>query len=72
MNDDEDLEVVLNGAPYRLAPGTTVSSLVAGLWGATTGVAVAINEDLVPRSCWAGMNLVSHDRIEVLVPTQGG
>ncbi len=65
-------EVTLNGAPHHLAPGTTVDDLVTYLRGQARGVAVAINEAVVPRSRWADTELRTRDRIEVLVPTQGG
>lgn len=67
------LEVTVNGTLRQLASGTTLAELVTSLGGrSSTGVAVALNETLVPRSHWAGTALREHDRIEVLVPSQGG
>jgi len=36
------------------------------------GVAVAINDEVVPRAAWAGRRLVEGDRILVIQATQGG
>jgi sulfur carrier protein len=38
----------------------------------TKGVAVALNDDLVPRGQWSGQALQPGDRIEVVRAVQGG
>lgn len=35
-------------------------------------VAVAINEDFVPRSAYADIRLEANDRVDVVAPVQGG
>lgn len=64
--------VSVNGEPRALAPGTTVAALVATMTTATKGVAVAVNEDVVPRSAWPVTVLGAGDRVEVLTAVQGG
>lgn len=69
------LEVSLNGAIRTLPLGTSLHALVNQLrgWsGVVSGVAVALNEEVVPRSRWASTQLNQHDRIEVLVASPGG
>ncbi|NUU21024.1 MAG: sulfur carrier protein ThiS [Streptomycetaceae bacterium] len=65
-------QVSVNGEPRALAPGTTVAALVATMTSATKGVAVAVNEDVVPRSAWGATLLAAGDRVEVLTAVQGG
>lgn len=36
------------------------------------GVAVAVNDSVVPRTGWAGRVLVENDRVLVIHATQGG
>ena len=64
--------VRLNGEPRDLAAGATVADAVAALTPATSGLAVAVNEDVVPRSRWAEQTLAEGDRVEVLTAVQGG
>lgn len=72
---DRPIEVVLNGRSRHLAPGTTLAELVSALQGRTArtkGVAVALNQEVVPHSRWALTALSDRDRVEVLVASQGG
>lgn len=66
------LEVLLNGEPYRILPGATVSDLVAGLGRDPRTVAVERNGDLVPRVRFAETRLGAGDRLEVVHFVQGG
>lgn len=64
--------ISVNGEPRPLDAGTTVAALIATMTSATKGVAVAVNEDVVPRSKWASTLLGAGDRVEVLTAVQGG
>ncbi|MGI5351907.1 sulfur carrier protein ThiS [Streptomyces sp. CA-250714] len=66
------LTVSVNGEPRRIAAGLTLDRLVATLTTAPSGVAAALNEDVVPRSRWAATPLGEGDRVEVLTAVQGG
>lgn len=71
---------LVNGEPYPLAVPTTVTALVAALLpellGDTgdvpRGVAVAIDDAVLPRSRWASTTLRDGDRVEVVTAVQGG
>lgn len=72
------MEVLVNGRRQVLAPGTTLAALVAG-WrpardgaGPVAGIAVALNDEVVPRSEWGATELSGQDRVEVLTASQGG
>ncbi|MGP5072714.1 sulfur carrier protein ThiS [Arthrobacter rhombi] len=40
--------------------------------GTSPGLAAAVNDEVVPRSAWAGTPLQPGDRIELLSAVQGG
>jgi sulfur carrier protein len=64
--------VTLNGERRAIAPGTTVGRLLEELGRGPRGVAVAVNEEMVPRSSWRDCELRAGDRVEVLRAAQGG
>jgi sulfur carrier protein len=66
------VNVVVNGDTVALEAGITVAGLVAIVASSPKGLAVAVNEEVVPRSTWAGVALRPDDRVEVLTPSQGG
>ncbi|MFF8829030.1 sulfur carrier protein ThiS [Streptomyces sp. NPDC015131] len=66
------MNVSVNGEARQLAGPTTLDALVATLTSATSGVAAAVNETVVPRGQWAGTRLGEGDRVEVLTAVQGG
>lgn len=67
-----NLEVTVNGAPRRLGVDTSVADVVASLTSASSGVAVAVNDEVVPRTDWADRVVRPGDRIDVLTAVQGG
>jgi sulfur carrier protein len=64
--------VVVNGAPRELQQGTTVAEVVALLGRVPQGLAVAVNEEVVPRTRWPATKLHERDRVEVLTAAAGG
>ncbi|GAA2363732.1 sulfur carrier protein ThiS [Streptomyces cuspidosporus] len=66
------MTVSLNGEPRELPGGTTLDVLVAELTRAPSGVAAAVNEQVVPRGQWPATALGDGDRVEVLTAVQGG
>ncbi|MEO3813291.1 sulfur carrier protein ThiS [Sphaerisporangium sp. B11E5] len=66
------MDVTINGAPYDLPEGTTVAEVVRELTAVTSGVAVAVNDEVVARASWGTTLLAERDRVEVLTAVQGG
>jgi sulfur carrier protein len=64
--------ITVNGQASELPPGSTLAEVVARLTGAATGVAVAVNDAVVPRREWPATTLGDGDRVEVLTAVQGG
>ncbi len=68
----EKLQVVVNGRPQELAAGTLLETLLLELKVASKGVAVEVNEQIVPRSSHGSWQLQNGDRIEVVSFVGGG
>jgi sulfur carrier protein len=66
------MKILVNGDESSVADGATVAELVDGLAGRRGGVAVAVNEDVVPRTAWEATALKPGDRVEILTAVQGG
>ncbi|MFB7460620.1 sulfur carrier protein ThiS [Streptomyces sp. NPDC088337] len=66
------MNISVNGEPRRVAPGTSLGSVVQALSAAPSGVAAALNETVVPRARWSSTALAEGDRVEVLTAVQGG
>ena len=66
------MDVVINGRPHRAASSLSLAEAVALLTDAQTGVAAAVNGDVVRRSVWAATPLSDGDDVEVLTAVQGG
>ena len=64
--------VTLNGVPRDLPDGSTVTLAVAELTAAPSGVAAAVNGEVVPRGAWAATPLRDGDQVEVVTAVQGG
>jgi sulfur carrier protein len=64
--------VTVNGQVDNLPDGANVDTVVTRLGKGRKGIAVAINEAVVPRSLWSSVELVDGDRVEVLTAAQGG
>lgn len=66
------MEVFINGKPRRLADGATVAEAVRLVTAETSGVAAAVNDEVVSRASWNSTRVAEGDRVEVLTAVQGG
>jgi sulfur carrier protein len=66
------VNISVNGEPSTTGEGSTVAELVDSVAGRRGGVAVAVNEDVVPRARWEQTALNPGDRVEILTAVQGG
>jgi sulfur carrier protein len=68
------LSVRVNGALREVRAGARVSELVLLVTGQERpgGVAVAVNQRVVPRSQWAETALAAGDAVEIVHAVQGG
>ena len=66
------MTVTVNGEPRAMVSGATVADVVRDLGADPGGCAVAVNDEVVPRSDWPARALGAGDRVEVLTAVQGG
>jgi sulfur carrier protein len=66
------MQVVINGKQHLVEPGLRLAEAVALLTAAPSGVAAAVNGDLVRRGDWQSTELADGDQVEVLTAVQGG
>ena len=64
--------VWVNGERREVAPDARVLDALGALGLPQTGVAVAVDGEVVPKAQWAGTALVDGARVEVLTAVQGG
>lgn len=69
---DDQVSVIVNGEPRRLTRSATIADLVAAMSAARSGIAVAVNDEVVPRGGWQSRRLHDRDRVEILTAVQGG
>jgi len=67
------VEIVVNGEPRQVAVANVRTLLSALGYDATgRGLAVALNDEIVPRGEWETTPVASGDRIEIVGAVQGG
>jgi sulfur carrier protein len=66
------VQVKLNGELRDLPDGSTIARAVAELTASPSGVAAAVNGDVVPRGSWDFTVLRDGDQVEVVTAVQGG
>jgi sulfur carrier protein len=66
------MDVVINGERRQLPDATSLAQAVALLTSSATGLAVAVNGEVVRRPAWAGTELAAGDEVELLTAVQGG
>jgi len=67
------MTIFVNDQPRALAAGAPLADLLRELGLAERkGVAIAINDEVVPRSTWPTRALAEGERILVIQATQGG
>ena len=67
-------KITVNGKPHRLEGPVNLRQILEGLSlpSLESGVAVAVNGELVRRDDWEGRVVQAEDRLEIVSATQGG
>lgn len=66
------MEVIVNGAPQRIDPATSLARLLQMLELGSGRIAVEVNGEIVPRSQFDNCALQDNDRIEIVQAIGGG
>jgi sulfur carrier protein len=64
--------ITVNGEQRKMREGATLESLLEALGVRRDGTAVALNDDVVPRTRHAATVLRGGDRLEIIVAVAGG
>jgi len=63
---------MINGAPREVPDELSLERAVSLISTSATGIAVAVNGEVVRRASWPQHLLVPGDKVEVLTAVQGG
>jgi sulfur carrier protein len=66
------MEITLNGERRAATESLSLAEAVALVTDAETGVAAAVNGDVIRRAVWEATQLSDGDQVEVLTAVQGG
>lgn len=66
------MRIVYNGSDRAFDDATTVAQIVAEVADQKTGIAVALNGEVVRRADWETTVVRDADRLDVLTAVQGG
>jgi sulfur carrier protein len=66
------MDIVINGAPRQVADDMSLERAVSLVSAAASGIAAAVNGEVVRRASWPSTRLTAGDEIEVLTAVQGG
>jgi len=67
------MEIILNNHPQQIQEHTSVQIILDNLIGKKQkGIAVAVNETVVPQAQWNSYILKKNDSVLVIKATQGG
>jgi sulfur carrier protein len=66
------MKLLLNGTERELPDGASVAAALEAIGAPASGVAVAVDDDVVPRADWTEYRLHEGARVEVLTAVQGG
>ena len=65
-------EILLNGAPHRVAPGATLADLIEALSLSNQALALAVDRNVVPRQQWRERAMQPGDQVDVVRAIGGG
>jgi sulfur carrier protein len=66
------VQVIINGEARELPAGAVVDDALVAMGVPRSGVAVALDGEVVPRADWPRVRLGDGARLEVLTAVQGG
>ena len=67
------MEVIVNNKPHTLSEKSTIQELLNQLdLPSQQGIAVAINQAIIPKTDWENTQLSNQDKVMIITATQGG
>ena len=66
------MEIIINGQRHPVAEELSLAAAVSLVTAAASGVAAALNGDVIRRGAWESTRLAPGDQVEVVTAVQGG
>ncbi|MFK8037393.1 MAG: sulfur carrier protein ThiS [Crocinitomicaceae bacterium] len=66
------IEVSINSQNKTIAKNTSLEELLAIINQSKNGIAIAINNQVVPKNDWPNFHLNANDKLLIIKATQGG
>lgn len=67
------MEIIVNGEHRKVEPSITIENLLLLLGlNVRKGIAVAVNEQIIPQSSWTTLQLSHQDQLIIIQATAGG
>lgn len=66
------MQITVNGSSRETADALSLAELVGQVSDRSTGIAVALNSEVVPRGDWPATVVQPGDRVDVVTAVQGG
>jgi sulfur carrier protein len=66
------IQISINNNSQAVASGTSISDLLLEISQQENGIAIAINNIVIPKANWTNHQLKSNDNILIIKATQGG
>ena len=66
------MEVTLNSEKHTIDDNSSVANLIARLYDTDKGMAVAVNNTLIPRDKWHSHKLADNDDVIIIKAAYGG
>ncbi len=67
------MQIILNSQTHQVEEKTSIQIALNNWIGdKQKGIAVAVNETIVPKTCWDSYELKDNDKLLVIKATQGG
>lgn len=71
-NKKERMQIIVNNKAMEMAEGSTLSTLAEALRLPEKGVAVAVNNQMIPREEWSATSLQEGTQVVVIKAACGG
>lgn len=62
----------LNGENKTLKAGASITDAINDWQLSNKSFAIAVNEEFIPKSAYGDTSLIDDDKVELLIPMQGG
>jgi sulfur carrier protein len=66
------MQIILNGTKHIIEERITIHDLISTLNIVNNKIAIAVNDDIIPKSRYLNTWLNENDKVEIVIAFQGG